>query len=103
MQNRITSGSVASFSLALLALLFQHAAVIATELELEYFAKHPDYRYAEISPDGKHVAVSLIQSDQIIMAVINRDSMKATAGARPQLGASVSDFYAINPVVSECG
>jgi len=79
-----------------LAMLMQYTAVLANELELEYFAKHPDYRYAEISPDGQHVAVSLIQGDQIIMAVINRETMKATAGARPQLGASVSDFYWVN-------
>jgi dipeptidyl aminopeptidase/acylaminoacyl peptidase len=97
MHNRnISIKPIATVGLALLLALIQQSVVFAEELELEYFAKHPDYRYAEISPDGKHVAVTLIQDDQIIMAVINRKSMKATAGARPQLGASVNDFYWVN-------
>ena len=88
--------SVTKATLLLFLIMFQQGDAHAKQLDLEYFAKHPDYRYAEISPDGKHIAVSLIQGEQIIMAVINRDSMKATAGARPELGASVNDFYWVN-------
>lgn len=92
MQDRL----VACVCWMLLALAAVQPAVAAKPLELNYFAKHPDYKYAEISPDGKHIAVSLIQGDQIVMAVINRESMKVTAGAKPELGASVNDFYWVN-------
>lgn len=64
-------------------ILFFQASIAAEQLPLEYFTKHNDYYEVQISPDGEFFAVRARQDGQIILAFIDRKSMKVTGGAKP--------------------
>ena len=42
----------------------------------EYFAKHDDYHDVQISPDGKHLAMTFMSEGQIRLVIIDRATMQ---------------------------
>lgn len=64
---------------ALLACLFTPSQA-AEPLPIEHFLKQPTFIDMKISPDGRHLAVTVPQGDdQTVLAVVDRQTMKPTA------------------------
>ena len=64
----------------ILSFLFAGAAASAELQPVEHFLRKATFEDMKLSPDGKHLAVTVPQGDdQTVLAVIDRSSMKPTA------------------------
>jgi acetyl esterase/lipase len=68
----------------------------AAEVPLADFARHPQYEYVEISPDGEYLAATAIVGGKTVLSLINLANMKG-ANVVPREGAEVVGFSWVAP------
>lgn len=72
-------------------------AVAAEPLPIEAFLKRPMFLDMKISPDGKHLAATVpLDDDKTVLAVLDRENMKASAVLQMRGHEHVDDFVWVN-------
>ncbi|MFC4252468.1 alpha/beta hydrolase family protein [Sinimarinibacterium flocculans] len=78
------------------ALLLGAGVAQAADIPLEAFARQPEFNDVVISPDGRHVAVSVPDGNQTNLAVIRLADKKVTAAIQSGRDTHVADIYWAN-------
>jgi hypothetical protein len=79
-----------------LAVLLAGSAV-AAPVPLKDYARHDEFRAAEISPNGDYLAVTMLVEGQGVLGIIDLKNRKVTGQLRFQKGSEVYSFDWVSP------
>lgn len=85
-----------TFSLLLFLTLIQFSPFLSSAPELEQFIKLPQYEAVQISPDGKKMAVIVLEEGRRVLALMTLNPMAFTYVLRFSLKDQVGDFFWVN-------
>lgn len=69
----------------------------AAPVPLKDFARHDEFRAAEISPNGDYLAVTMLVEGQAVLGIIDLKSRKVSGQLRFQKGSEVASFDWVSP------
>ena len=79
-----------------MALLLLSANAFATKVPLEAFAQKSQFKSVQISPDGKHIAYTFEEGNQVKLGIMNLASKKGVYAFDVGADREIADFSWIN-------